>query len=390
VASAWTVQQIAEATGAPAEAVAAHWPGILAALEAAGIGDRDVQMGVISTVAIETASTFRPIHEYKNADGSIPASWYTYDGGPTYHGRGYIQLTHRSNYRAAGQALGVDLVSTPDLALDPEVAAAVLAWYWATRGVKSKDGKRWYSLPDLCRAHDWEWVRRVVQGATAGLDRLRALATTLDAIKEISVVTYNPTTPAIAQDDGWSCAPTALRWALTALGRNPGPTYIEDLMVRDGVVSKEAGLLDATGAGLAEWIGRREPKDVYYGADGFYGNHEPVVTFDGVALEGDHAYPLLIGGRKWNHWSGVRGFDPARGVLLLANPGENWMGVGQEMDRGQFELLGPFSMVRVLHPDLPGVGPAIVVQPTADALLLAEIKAEMRAWIARLDAAGVP
>jgi hypothetical protein len=65
------------------------------------------------------------------------------------------------------------------------------------------------------------------------------------------------------------------------------------------------------------------------------------------------------------------------------------------MDRGQFELLGPFSMVRVLHPDLPGVGPTIVVQPippqpTADALLLAEIKAEMRAWIARLDAAGVP
>lgn len=206
-------------------------------------------------------------------------------------------------------------------------------------------------------------------------------------------VTFNPATPPIAQDDAWSCAPTALRWALTALGRNPGPTYIEDLLVRDGVVSKELGLLDASGAGLAAWIGKTGPE--YYGGDGFYGNSEPSVTFDGAALEGDHQYPILIGGRQWNHWCAVRGYDATRNVLLLSNPADGWMGVGQEMTPQQFGALGAFSMVRVLHPDLPGVGPAPVVVPPPPppapdyARLLAEVRTDLRAVLAKLDAAGV-
>jgi hypothetical protein len=180
-------------------------------------------------------------------------------------------------------------------------------------------------------------------------------------------VTFDATTPAIAQDDDWSCAPTALRWALTALGRNPGPKYIEELLVKDGVVSREQGLLDASGAGLAAWIGK--PGPAYYGDDGFYGNNEPAVTFDGVALEGDHAYPLLIGGRKWGsggHWSGVRGYDAGRGLLLLANPADGWGGVKQTMDAGQFRALGPFSMVRVLHNDLLEPVPEPPVPPAED------------------------
>lgn len=175
---------------------------------------------------------------------------------------------------------------------------------------------------------------------------------------ERMTVRYDPNAPALAQDDDWSCAPTALRWALTSLGRNPGPTYIEDLLLRDGVVTKEAGLLDASGAYLAAWIGKTGPE--YYGADGFYGNSEPVVTYNGAALEGDHQYPILIGGRAWNHWTAVRGYDRERNVLLLANPAPGFQGVGQTMSPEQFAQLGPFSMVRVLHPDLPGVGPAVV------------------------------
>jgi len=35
--------------------------------------------------------------------------------GNKYIGRGYIQLTGKSNYKAFGDAIGVDLVSTPDL-----------------------------------------------------------------------------------------------------------------------------------------------------------------------------------------------------------------------------------------------------------------------------------
>ena len=50
--------------------------------------------------------------------------------GYRYRGRGYMQLTGKDNYRAAGDALGLDLVSNPDLAADPENAARIATWYW--------------------------------------------------------------------------------------------------------------------------------------------------------------------------------------------------------------------------------------------------------------------
>jgi predicted chitinase len=50
--------------------------------------------------------------------------------GYKFRGRGFIQLTGRPNYAAAGTALGLDLVNNPDLAADPAVAAKISAWYW--------------------------------------------------------------------------------------------------------------------------------------------------------------------------------------------------------------------------------------------------------------------
>lgn len=203
-------------------------------------------------------------------------------------------------------------------------------------------------------------------------------------------VTYNRDEPAIAQDDDWSCAPTSLRWALTALGRKPGPTYIENLLLKDGLVTKEAGLLDASGAQLAAWIGK--PGTAYYGEDGFYGQNEASISFEWAAHEGappsgaGHAYPVLIGGRAWNHWSALRDYDPQRQVLLLANPADGWKGVSQTMSRQQFAALGPFSAVRVLHPDLLGVAPAPPPLPVPPPKLTpAEIKAALIEMVAPSD-----
>jgi len=53
--------------------------------------------------------------------------------GHKYHGRGFIQLTGRDNYRMAGQALGIDLLNHPELASKPDVAAQIAVWYWNTR-----------------------------------------------------------------------------------------------------------------------------------------------------------------------------------------------------------------------------------------------------------------
>jgi predicted chitinase len=53
--------------------------------------------------------------------------------GEKYHGRGFIQLTGRDNYRMASQALGIDLLNNPELAERPDIAAKIAVWYWQTR-----------------------------------------------------------------------------------------------------------------------------------------------------------------------------------------------------------------------------------------------------------------
>ena len=50
--------------------------------------------------------------------------------GPKFRGRGLIQLTGKANYQAAGTALGVDLVSSPDQVAAPEYAALTAGWFW--------------------------------------------------------------------------------------------------------------------------------------------------------------------------------------------------------------------------------------------------------------------
>jgi putative chitinase len=53
--------------------------------------------------------------------------------GVRYKGRGPIQLTGRSNYRAAGRALGLDLEGNPKLAAEPNVGFRTAGWFWNSR-----------------------------------------------------------------------------------------------------------------------------------------------------------------------------------------------------------------------------------------------------------------
>ncbi|MFJ4132382.1 glycoside hydrolase family 19 protein [Pseudomonas cyclaminis] len=57
--------------------------------------------------------------------------------GYLYRGRGLIQNTGKDNYRACGDALGVDLISHPELLEQPQYAALSAAWYWQVNGLNT-------------------------------------------------------------------------------------------------------------------------------------------------------------------------------------------------------------------------------------------------------------
>ncbi len=94
----------------------------------------------LATVYHETNGTMRPIPErgsksyfrrMYDVQGASPdrarKHGNTQPGdGEKYFGRGYVQLTWKNNYAMAGEALHLDLVSEPGMALIPEVAANIL------------------------------------------------------------------------------------------------------------------------------------------------------------------------------------------------------------------------------------------------------------------------
>ena len=383
----WSATQIARATGSTASAVSKNWPLLVEALDRHGAYDRLVTIAAVATVRTEAGAGFSPIEEYASGDayeGRVDLGNTEAGDGRRYKGRGLIQITGRANYRTYGTIIGVDLEANPERALKPEISAAVFAAYFARHYI------RWLSPPaplmncvDLARAEEWRGVRVAVNGGENGLDLFMSVVHTLEG-GGIVVVTYNKDEPPHPQDKSFDCSQESLEWAMWALGRRPADGWMESTMIAEGVMSPEQGLLDASGAGLAAFAQR------HYGEFGYLANNEPLISFDWIAAEGDHAYPVLIGGRTWGHWAAVRDYDATRNVLLLANPSDGWMGVSQTMDRQQFQQLGPFSAVRVWHPDLLET-PSPPAPPTpTDAELLASVRADLRAILAKLDAAGVP
>lgn len=94
----------------------------------------------LATAWHETAHSMQPINEFGgnayftrmyDVNGQRPTlarqNGNAYPGdGVLFHGRGYVQLTWRSNYRKAGEKTGYPLEGNPDLAMRPDIAAQIM------------------------------------------------------------------------------------------------------------------------------------------------------------------------------------------------------------------------------------------------------------------------
>jgi putative chitinase len=76
-----------------------------------------------------------------------------------YLGRGLIQLTGKDNYERCGLAIGADLLSDPNLLLDPRYAALSAGWFWNKHG-----------LNELADAQEHGMITKRINGGTIGLD----------------------------------------------------------------------------------------------------------------------------------------------------------------------------------------------------------------------------
>jgi peptidoglycan hydrolase-like protein with peptidoglycan-binding domain len=155
----------AKVMGAKLSDVDMYLPPLIAGLDGKKMLNKPTLIAALATISVET-NGFQPIREW----GGDSYFHEMYEGrsdlgntqpgdGVRYHGRGFVQITGRANYRHYGQKIGIDLEGNPDLALDPDAASKILVEYFWER-----------SVDERALEGDWEGVRRAVNGGLNGWD----------------------------------------------------------------------------------------------------------------------------------------------------------------------------------------------------------------------------
>lgn len=151
-------------------------PHVLDGLVNAQLHDQPMVLMALATIRAETEN-FLPISEGQSRFNTSPDGqpFDLYDrrtdlgnsqpgDGAKYCGRGFIQLTGKANYQQHGQAIGVgnQLLNNPELANQPEIAAALLASF-----LKNKERQ----IKEALVAGDLRGARRLVNGGSHGVER---------------------------------------------------------------------------------------------------------------------------------------------------------------------------------------------------------------------------
>ena len=161
--------------GVPVGNIETNLPFVMNALDAAALGDKNMVLMALATIRAETGN-FTPLSEFQSKFNTPPGGppFSLYDNrtdlgnqgppdGANFRGRGYIQLTGRTNYRIHGAAIGLgnQLVTDPKLANQPEIAAKLLASF-----LKSQESR----IRTALAQNNMAAARKAVNGGTHGLD----------------------------------------------------------------------------------------------------------------------------------------------------------------------------------------------------------------------------
>jgi putative chitinase len=162
--------------GSPIDNIKTNLPFVLKALEEANLTDKNMVLMALATIRVETAG-FEPISEFKSRFNTSPGG-HPFDlldnrtdlgnqgppDGARFLGRGFIQLTGRSNYKIHGAGIGLEdqLVENPELANDPEIAGKLLAHF-----LKSHERR----IKEALLEGDLKTARKAINGGLHGIDQ---------------------------------------------------------------------------------------------------------------------------------------------------------------------------------------------------------------------------
>lgn len=140
---------------------------ILRAFREYGDGDYRKLVYILSTAWHE--SKLKPVRERRAGSSQTWLRQLQDRYWPSgYYGRGFVQLTWKSNYQKMSGFLGIDLVGSPDLALEPRYAADILVYGMINGEFTRRALSRYINLVQT----DYYNARRVVNGTDrAGLIR---------------------------------------------------------------------------------------------------------------------------------------------------------------------------------------------------------------------------
>ena len=153
-------------------AIVANLPMVLSGLQWRGLTDKNMVCMALATIRAETEG-FAPIPEGVSRFNTRVDPFDLYEGraglgnsqpgdGARFKGRGYVQLTGRSNYTLIGHEIDVDLIGSPDFADDPRIAGKILAQFLFNH---QADIRRALANNDLASA------RKAVNGGDHGLQQ---------------------------------------------------------------------------------------------------------------------------------------------------------------------------------------------------------------------------